>query len=247
MQIKKYRKYNPEKGYSFDSDIIDKSLKKKLINTLNIVQNYIALKDIKNILVAGCGRGDEAKIFYEITSTNVNGIDLNAIPCQIVEINKKLTLEKGDILRMDFPDSEFDFIYCYHVLEHVNIPELVLNEFYRVLKRGGVIFMGFPNRNRILPSYFSSHLKIKIINVVLYNLYDYYNRIIGRFKNEYGAHAGFTKKEFLEFADKRFEINVINITWIKYNYNKYYNIFKIFERLGIAQYFYPSNYFILKK
>jgi len=41
-----------------------------------------------------------------------------------------------DIEQMPFGDREFDFVYCSHVLEHVNDPEQACREIMRVGKRG---------------------------------------------------------------------------------------------------------------
>jgi len=42
-----------------------------------------------------------------------------------------------DICDIQFPDEQFDLIYCSHVLEHVLDDLKALREFYRVLKTGG--------------------------------------------------------------------------------------------------------------
>lgn len=41
-----------------------------------------------------------------------------------------------DVENMPFEDGEFDFVYCSHVLEHVNSPEKACQELARVGKRG---------------------------------------------------------------------------------------------------------------
>jgi SAM-dependent methyltransferase len=49
--------------------------------------------------------------------------------------NGKLLLW-GDVQRMPFRDRVFDFVTCFHVLEHVPEPAKCLNELQRVAKRG---------------------------------------------------------------------------------------------------------------
>lgn len=234
------------KGYAYNTPTNLNLIEEKIKNTLSIIKTD-NIDKFKNILVAGCGKGDEAKLLFKLVKCNVFGIDLNAVPCEIVDEDKILMLKEGNVESIDFPDEKFDFIYCYHVLEHVTSPRLVLQEFYRVLKKGGKIFIGFPNRNRILPGYFSSHHRISVRKILLYNLNDYIKRITGRFRNEYGAHAGFTTNEFIGLANKLFHIDIINREWIKLTYPKYFKVFEIFEFLRLAKYFYPSNYFKLLK
>lgn len=44
---------------------------------------------------------------------------------------------KMDITDIQYPDDEFDIIYCSHVLEHVPQDRQAIRELYRVLKPGG--------------------------------------------------------------------------------------------------------------
>lgn len=117
----------------------------------------------------------------------------------------------------------------------------------RVLTNDGVIFIGFPNRLRLVPSYFNSNLRIGVFKILKYNIRDYWYKIIGRFKNKYGAHAGFSEKEFLRLASPLFtDVMPIRDKWIEFNYSKYNGIFKIAKKLKIDEIMYPSNYYLLK-
>ncbi len=50
-------------------------------------------------------------------------------------------------------DEYFDSISCIHVLEHIEKPNLVVNEFYRLLKKGGIVYIETPNdRSLFTPS-----------------------------------------------------------------------------------------------
>ena len=109
---------------------------------------------------------------------------------------------------MQFLSETFDFIYCYHVLEHVENPEVVLNEISRTLKNTGFLFIGIPNKSRLL-GYFSSATTIK--NKIRWNLVDLKHKVFRKFENRYGAHAGFTYREMKEILDVRFN-NVENIS-----------------------------------
>lgn len=52
-----------------------------------------------------------------------------------------------NIEKLSFGDKEFDFIYCSHVLEHVNNPERACDELMRVGKRG---YIEMPTRGKDL-------------------------------------------------------------------------------------------------
>lgn len=64
-----------------------------------------------------------------------------------VERLKKIT----ESLKMDMHslsntwNNKFDAVFASHVLEHSHSPYIVLTEFYRVLKKGGVLFIVLPN------------------------------------------------------------------------------------------------------
>ena len=49
-----------------------------------------------------------------------------------------------DLHNIPVNDNNYDFILCTQVLEHVESPELVLKEFYRILRPGGQIVITVP-------------------------------------------------------------------------------------------------------
>tara|TARA_B100000401_G_C52759452_1_gene697391 strand:- start:767 stop:1210 length:444 start_codon:yes stop_codon:yes gene_type:complete len=44
---------------------------------------------------------------------------------------------KMDVHNIPFPENTFDVVICNHVLEHVDDSDVVMKEFYRVMKPGG--------------------------------------------------------------------------------------------------------------
>ena len=44
---------------------------------------------------------------------------------------------KADILSLPFEDNSFDFIFCNHVLEHIEDDSKAMSELYRVMRPGG--------------------------------------------------------------------------------------------------------------
>ena len=51
---------------------------------------------------------------------------------------------KGDIWDINEKDNSFDAILCTEVFEHIQYPEKTLREFYRLLKKGGVLILTTP-------------------------------------------------------------------------------------------------------
>jgi ubiquinone/menaquinone biosynthesis C-methylase UbiE len=240
-------KFSKVIGYAVDEDVNSVRHLEKATIVREILNTILNKQIIKDILIAGCGsKGDEAKAFQKVFNQHVTGVDISLPMSEVVE-NDDLNLLNANLTKLPFDNDDFSFIYCYHVLEHVDDPKAVLQELKRVLRNDGVIFIGFPNRYRIVPSYFSSNLKISVFKILKYNLRDYWHKLTGRFKNEYGAHAGFSEKEFLYMASTLFT-NVLPIRgkWIELNYSKYYWIFKIAKKLKLDEIMYPSNYYLLK-
>lgn len=49
--------------------------------------------------------------------------------------------------KIPIPDESVDEIRCYHVIEHLNDPEYTINEFTRILKKGGLLKIKLPINN----------------------------------------------------------------------------------------------------
>ena len=71
--------------------------------------------------------GEMEKLFR-----NIKGIDYLS-----VDLYSANAMEKVDITDIPYGQTEFDIIYCSHVLEHVPEDQKAMSEFYRILKPGG--------------------------------------------------------------------------------------------------------------
>lgn len=211
----------------------------KIIALADILYGFS--KEIKKILIIGCGNGNEAIILSDYFKTEVIGIDIE--PKDFIKVNNKnILLKQGNAESLEFSNNQFDLIFSFHVLEHVSNWKLVLNEINRCLKPDGFCMIGTPNRNRLI-GYLG--LKTSIKYKIITNIRDWKYRLKGKFRNEYGAHAGFIRKELYKMMEESFS-NVIDIT-NDYYYKLYPNhIGKIhlLLNIGIDKYLFPSVYFI---
>lgn len=64
-----------------------------------------------------------------------------------------------DLTDMHFSASEFDFIICNHVLEHIDDDKLALSEIFRVLRKGGMAILQVPFSNKLDETYENSAIK----------------------------------------------------------------------------------------
>lgn len=196
------------------------------------------------ILVVGCGAGVEAAILARCLDAEVIGIDI--LEDFDPDSARQVTLQKGDARAMPFNDNTFDFVYSYHALEHIPDPELALKEIQRVLKIGGGYWIGTPNRQRLFGYIGSKDASIK--EKFQWNCIDWNARIKGKFRNEYGAHAGYTAKELGTMLQGVFS-KTDNISSIYYHeiYKKYKVILRVLELTKLSVIAYPSVYFMGRK
>lgn len=115
------------------------------------------------ILDAGCGTGAMALLFAGM-GHQVTGIDLSRE--MLTKARKKadeksltLELQAGDAEYLPFADRSFDVVVNRHLLWTLPHPETALNEWHRVLKPGGRVFIidGVWDDNSLL-----SRMKIRI-------------------------------------------------------------------------------------
>jgi len=150
------------------------------------------------ILVAGSGEGHEAEYIQRQLSARVCAIDLNFSPAREFDDLPHLAFMYGSVENLPYREQVFDAVFYHHVIEHVENPAASLREIARVLTSSGIMFIGTPNRNRAfsaLGSQDNPHWESTILNKCRANLDDWKARLQGRFRNELGAHAGFTLSE----------------------------------------------------
>lgn len=62
--------------------------------------------------------------------------------------NKEKNIIKADINKLPFPDGSFDAVLCFEVFEYLKTPEKAASEIYRVLKKGGKLYLSTPFMNK---------------------------------------------------------------------------------------------------
>ena len=156
-------------------------------------------------------------------------------------------LSNQDLSALGLRSSAFSLIYCYHVLEHVEDHQQTLAELSRVLIPGGVLFIGFPNKKRWL-AYVGTSQKATVMDKILWNLNDLKFKMQHRFENRFGAHAGFSQKEFTSDASKFFsKIVAVREPYLITKYPKIKRLIEIITKIGLGEVLFPSNYFICIK
>jgi SAM-dependent methyltransferase len=166
----------------------------------------------KNGLIVGYGKGHESEYLGSQINGRVFGIDVVR-----PEVNPHAFAPAiASALHLPFAAHAFSFVFYHHVIEHVPDARLSLLAIYRVLKPGGILYVGTPNRHRLV-GYVGSY-NTPLRNKIKWNLIDYKARLQGRFRNELGAHAGFSQRELARLLA---ETGFAEQTWLTDDYLRF--------------------------
>jgi SAM-dependent methyltransferase len=196
---------------------------------------------IKRILVVGCGSGIEASMLQKLLGAEVVGIDIDS-GFEVAPV-PGLDLRVGDARDLQFGAGSFDLVYSYHVLEHVPDYERALAEMRRVLAKGGRFCIGTPNRSRLV-GYLGSK-DATLMDKISWNRADWTARLRGRFRNEYGAHAGFTKGELQSALEAAFgSAQDVSLDYYREVYSRHRHLINGISACGLSRWIFPALYFI---
>lgn len=135
--------------FSYYVDGLEKSIADYRVKWL---KNELELPKKVRVLDFGCGDGlFLAQLRDSFPFFELYGLDLSMVA---VEKGKRLynlnNLVSGEINEETFPKDFFDLITMYHVVEHLQEPDKVLNRLFYVLKPGGKIVITTPNEDYLL-------------------------------------------------------------------------------------------------
>ena len=123
--------------------------RKLLIDTL---EKYIA-RDSK-ILDAGCGTGGTILYLKKAGFNNLSGIDISKEAIGFCKKRKLNKIKLASVNKIPYPDEYFNAVLCMDVLYHQGVDsQKALEEFYRVLKKGGTLYVQEPAFNLLKSSH----------------------------------------------------------------------------------------------
>lgn len=194
------------------------------------------------MLVAGCGSGLEAAVLSDALRAEVIGIDLKGEfdPAAAAVAD----LRRGDATGLEFADRTFDFVYSYHVLEHIPDSAKALLEMNRVLAAGGGICIGTPNRLRLV-GYVGGGATWR--QRLEWNIADWKARLQGRFRNELGAHAGFSSGELRAALERVFDsVEDVTLPYYLRVYRNHTSLMRLLDSSGLGRFLFPAIYFFAR-
>jgi len=190
------------------------------------------------ILVVGCGNGNDAAELATYFGCRSDAIDIDDYFDQ--RNTELVNFRRMDAQDMRYEDAAFDLVYSFHALEHIPDPKRAIAEIRRVLRPGGLYLIGTPNRLRIVgyigvPGY---SLRRKIRS----NVRDWRIRLRGRFRNEFGAHAGFSARELSDLCSAIGSTRNISDDYYREVYRSKAGLIETIIKLGLAGVAWPSVY-----
>lgn len=105
---------------------------------------------------AGCGWGWFLR-FADAKDIDIVGSDMDPAPLRKALLFgiRKDRLVISDVQFLPFKDEVFEFVFCWHVLEHVPDHQKAVWEIHRVLKSGSLLLLGVPNDQTVTNLIFS--------------------------------------------------------------------------------------------
>lgn len=100
------------------------------------------------LLDVGCGIGYFLEVAKE-RGWEVYGTEYTDRAIEICE-GKGIIMQQGKLDPSKFEAESFDIITSFEVLEHINNPIEETNNFYQLLRKGGLVYLTTPNFNSLL-------------------------------------------------------------------------------------------------
>ena len=104
----------------------------------------------------GCSSGVIASSLEDHFS-RVIGIDIDQEAIQYARVHhasSRVQFLIGDAMAIPFREKAIDLVICNHIYEHVPDAKQLMEEIYRVLKKGGVCYFAAGNRRMILEGHY---------------------------------------------------------------------------------------------
>ena len=97
------------------------------------------------LLDIGCGSGWFISTMRD-RGWEVQGVEPNRAAAEFGTRTKGLRIFPGSLLDAKLPSEHFDYVRLNHSFEHIENPNQVLDEIYRIVARDGKVMIGVPNR-----------------------------------------------------------------------------------------------------
>ncbi|MCX7544497.1 class I SAM-dependent methyltransferase [Marinicella gelatinilytica] len=175
-----------------DGAMFEKELRQRKANTMvRVFEDYIGGSKINELSLLNVG--GSAGIIDEYLSRyfkHVTGVDIDEKAIEFAKSNfnkENLSFDLGDAMNLPYDSEKFDVVVCSQVYEHVPDAAKMMNEIYRVLVPGGLVY--FAASNRLM--FNEPHYNLPMLSVIPRPLAHIYLRALGRGKYYYEKHYSY--------------------------------------------------------
>lgn len=159
LNEKDLSKYYPDDNY-YAYEYTKKSFRlKKIIKFLflrSMIPNEAKFDRPGKILDYGCGSGWELYNFKN-KGWQVLGCEPNNKAALFGENQFGVKILNGTFYTVNIKSNQFDYVRSYHSLEHDPYAKQTVENFHRVLKKGGKLLIGVPNYDSIQRKIFNNY------------------------------------------------------------------------------------------
>lgn len=152
---------------------------KRIIEAL---KPFLSVKNAK-ILDIGCGSGGIAIAFalgdaaVVASDPDKSALRIGSARASEEKVEVEWLVSKGESI--PFVNSSFDLIICNDVIEHVESPNGLAKELYRLLKNRGVLYLTTPNKHSPYNILWDDHTGLPFITLMPKSLQDYFVKFSG--------------------------------------------------------------------
>lgn len=113
---------------------------------INLLDIFLPLRNNQNkkVLEVGCAIGSFAKHLnergFKVTAVDISEFIIN----KAKKLQKNIEFKVADIEKVSIKNNEYDYVFAFEVLEHLNNPSKALENMRRSLKKGGVLVFSTP-------------------------------------------------------------------------------------------------------
>lgn len=147
----------------------------KGIETIKFYLKHTSLDEMfkeKTVLDIGCGAGGKTIYYASKGVKKIVGVEiLGKYKDEAENLAKKYGMDDkfefvcADASNTPFEDETFDTIIMNDAMEHVDEPEKVLDECYRILKKNGRLYLNFPPYNHPYGAHLSDAIGMPWVHV----------------------------------------------------------------------------------
>jgi ubiquinone/menaquinone biosynthesis C-methylase UbiE len=237
------------------------------------IKNYLAFTDKesmfrdKTVLDIGCGAGGKSLYYASLHAKHVCGVDVapsyqkeaEALAKQL-DLSDRFSFLCADAGELPYADESFDTAIMNDAMEHVDRPEAVLLEIFRVLRKGGRLYINFPPYHHPFGAHLSDAIFIPWVHMLFSEktLIESYKELVkdlpdgpARIRFRISKKNG---KEYFSYINKmtlkRFHriLNSLSLTPVYYREIPLRNVFSIPARLpGFKEMFVKMAVCVLEK